>query len=153
DHGQATGGHGNTGTGTSVVKNLGAGGGVFNGLGNYNSTGYGQFDASVINLSGCWITNNQAQGGGNGAGGGIACFDNASATVSFSTISNNVAIGTAGSAGLGGGAFDDASSSLVFDHDFIIGNHANGSTGIGGGVYNLGVFSFSLTTITGNQAS
>jgi hypothetical protein len=156
DHGQARGGRGNTASGTGVFAGLGAGGGIFNAVGNYNSSGYGQFNRSVLTVTGSTIDHNQAQGGGgdNGAGGGIANLLSATARVDTSALTNNQANGDGGGAGLGGGAFNDASSSLTLTDSSVTQNHANGSPGIGGGVYTLGSFSFdALTSIADNHAS
>ena len=115
DHNQASGGHHNTAGGTGAVfAGLGAGGGIFNYLGNYNSSGYGLLDASVVTVSGCTIDHNQAQGGGggNGEGGGIANVLDATTTVASSIITQNEADGDGGGAGLGGGAYNDATSTL-----------------------------------------
>jgi hypothetical protein len=59
-----------------------------------------------------------------------------------------------GGAGLGGGASNDATSALALTATSVTRNQANGSPGIGGGVYNLGAFTFdALTAIADNQAS
>jgi hypothetical protein len=43
---------------------------------------------------------------------------------------------------------------LTLTNSSVTGNHANGSPGIGGGVYNLGTFTFDVfTVITKNHAS
>ena len=45
-------------------------------------------------------------------------------------------------------------STLTFQRSRVTQNHANGSPGVGGGVYNLGTFSFdALTDISANHAS
>ena len=62
--------------------------------------------------------------------------------------------GGGGGAGLGGGAFNDATSTLKLTASSVTRNHANGSPGIGGGIYNLGTFSFdAFTVIKDNHAS
>jgi hypothetical protein len=155
DHGQARGGSGNTASGSGVFAGLGAGGAIFNALGNYNSSGYGQFNVSSVTVSGSTIDHNQAQGGGGGtgAGGGIATLLSATTLVDTNALTNNQANGNSG-AGLGGGAFNDATSSLALTDSSVTQNHANGSTGIGGGVYTVGSFSFdALTSIADNHAS
>jgi hypothetical protein len=157
DHGQASGGRGNTANGTGVFAGLGAGGGIFNGVGNYNSSGYGQFNGSVITVSGSTLDHNQAQGGGSGsgtgAGGGIADLLSATTAVDTSSLTYNQANG-GGGAGLGAGAFNNASSSLTLTDAAVTQNHANGSPGSGGGIYTLGSFSAdALTSIADNHAS
>ncbi len=156
DHNQASGGHHNTASGTGALfAGLGAGGAIYNGLGNYNSSGYGPLGASVVTVSGCTIDQNQAQGGGggNGEGGGIANVLDATTTVASSTITKNQASG-GGGAGLGGGAYNDATSSLALTDCSVTQNHADGSPGIGGGIYTLGTFSADATTvIDDNHAS
>ena len=42
----------------------------------------------------------------------------------------------------GGGAYNDATSTLTLTKSSVNHNHANGSPGIGGGIYTLGTFSF-----------
>jgi hypothetical protein len=154
---QARGGHGNTAGGTGAVfAGLGAGGGIFNFLGNYNSSGFGPLGASSVTVTDTTLDHNQAQGGGggNGEGGGLADLLSATTTVSGSAITHNEAIGDGGGAGLGGGAYNDATSSLTLDDASVTQNHANGSPGIGGGIYDLGTFSFdALTVIEHNHAS
>jgi hypothetical protein len=157
DHNKARGGTGNAAGGTGAAfANLGAGAGIFNDLGNYNSSGYGPFSASIVTVSGCTIDHNFAQGGGggNGEGGGIADVLSATTAVDSSALTKNQANGDGGGVGLGGGAYNDATSSLALTASLVTGNHANGSPGIGGGVYNLGTFSFDvLTVIDRNHAS
>jgi hypothetical protein len=157
DHNQARGGAGNAASGTGAAfANLGAGGAILNWLGNYNSSGYGPFDASVVSVSGCTIDHNLAQGGGggNGLGGGIANLVSATTTVDSSSLSKNQANGDGGGSGLGGGAYNDATSSLALTNSSVTQNHANGSTGIGGGVYSVGTFTVdALTVIDDNHAS
>jgi len=153
---QADGGNGNTGASASVFANLGAGGAIFNFLGNFNSSGFGQLDASVVSVSGSTLSLNLAQGGvgGNGDGGAIANLLDAATTVDHSVITLNKARGGVGGAGLGGGAFNDAASSLGLTHCVVTLNRANGSPGIGGGVYTVGTLTFdSQTFIVFNFAS
>ena len=93
--------------------------------------------------------------GGNGLGGGIADLLSATTTVAGSTITQNEAIGgVSGGAGLGGGAYNDATSSLALTNSSVTRNEANGLPGIGGGVYNLGTFTFDAATVIAlNEAS
>ena len=154
DRGQASGGHHNTAGGAGTVfAGLGAGGGVFNFLGNFNSPNYGNPTTnSTVVVSNCVIDLNQAQGGGgNAEGGGIANLLNATTTVVNSILILNQADG--GGAGLGGGAYNDATSSLALTKALITFNDADGSPGIGGGVYTLGTFTDLFTLIVGNHAS
>jgi hypothetical protein len=156
DQGQARGGKGNSASGSpgAVFAGLGAGGGIFNFLGNYNSPSVGQLSLSVVTVTNSTLDQNLTQvGGGNGLGGGITNLVSATTTVDSSFLTNNQAIG-AGGAGLGGGAYNDATSSLTLTTTSVTSNHANGQPGIGGGVYNLGTFTVdALTVITGNHAS
>jgi hypothetical protein len=147
---QARGGDGDLAGGIGAVfAGLGAGGGIFNFLGNYNSAGYGLFDTSVVAVSGCLIDLNLAQGGcgGNGEGGGIANVLDATTTVSSSFLTLNKAHGGGGGAGLGGGAYNDASSSLALTKSLVILNEAEGATGMGGGIYTQGSFTYDVATL------
>jgi hypothetical protein len=138
-----------------VFADLGAGGAIFNYLGDYNSSGLGQLNASVVTISNSLIDHNQAHGngGGNGEGGGIANVFAATTMVAYSTITQNLAIG-GGGAGLGGGAYNDATSSLALTEVVVTQNQANGSPGIGGGVFAMGMFTFDASTvIEDNHAS
>ena len=57
-------------------------------------------------------------------------------------------------AGLGGGAYNDATSSLALTTSWVTQNQANGTPGIGGGIYTIGTFSVhSFTVIEDNHAS
>ena len=154
DQNQASGGNHNSASGAGVVfAGLGAGGGIFNFLGNYNSSGYGLLNPSVVNVSSCLIQLNQAQGGGgNALGGGLANLLDATTTVSGSFLIQNQADGGAG-AGLGGGAYNDASSRLALSSCVVTLNQANGSPEIGGGIYTLGTFTDTSTVIEDNHAS
>ena len=155
DHGQARGGKGNSASGTGALfAGLGAGGGIFNFLGNYNSSVFGQLNPSVVTVTKSTLDHNLAQGGGggNGLGGGIANLLSATTTVDSSFLTNNQANG-GGGAGLGGGAYNDASSSLTLTNCLVTLNQANGSPGIGGGVFNLGLFSHPGSLIIFNHAS
>ena len=71
-----------------------------------------------------------------------------------SFLTHNQANGDGGGAGLGGGAYNDATSSLTLKTSSVTDNHANGKPGIGGGIYNLGAFTFdAFTVIKDNHAS
>jgi hypothetical protein len=112
--GLASGGHGNTASGTDVFAGLGAGGGIFNAVGNYNSSGYGQFNASVVTVSNCVVALNQAQGGGSGAGLGGGVYNDGSSSLALtgSLVFLNQANGTTG---LGGGIYTVG----AFTHDAL----------------------------------
>jgi hypothetical protein len=157
DHNQASGGRHNTADGGGAVfPGLGAGAGIFNWLGKFNSLNVGSFGDSVVTVSDCLIDHNQVQGGGGGSalGGGIANLLSATTAVTGSTLTNNQANGDGGGAGLGGGAYNDATSSLTLNATTVTKNHANGQPGIGGGIYNLGAFTFDVfTVIADNHAS
>jgi hypothetical protein len=91
---QASGGHNDRASGPGAgFAGLGAGGAIFNALGNYDSSGYGPFDASVVTVTDSQIDQNQSQGGGggNGAGGGIANLLSATTMVtgSIQFVSND----------------------------------------------------------------
>jgi hypothetical protein len=156
DHNSARGGNHNSASGPAVFAGLGAGGAIFNYLGNFNSPDYGVFNTSVVTVSGSTIDHNQAQGGGggNGEGGGVASLLSAMTTVAGSSVTQNQATGGGGGAGFGGGFYNDASSSLALTSSSVTQNHADGSVGIGGGVYTLGTFSYDASTvIADNHAS
>ncbi len=71
DDGQASGGSGNTASGTgNGFAGLGAGGAIFNALSNYNSSGYGAFNASVVTVTKSTLVGNRAQGS-NALGGAV----------------------------------------------------------------------------------
>ena len=108
----------------------------------------------ALTLSAVTLSNNVALGGsGGGQGGGIANVLSGQVSASGVTLTRNVATGSC-SGGLGGGIYNDVTSSLSFSTSHVTRNIAAGSPGIGGGVYNLGTFSFdSKTMITGNLAS
>jgi hypothetical protein len=145
--GQAGGGYLDTAGGTgTVLAGVGTGGGVFNFLGDYNSPGYGDLNASAVAISNSTLQCNQALGGGGGEGGGIAGVFDATTRVADSTIIQNVA-GGAGGAGLGGGAYNDATSSLALTASIVTLNQADGSPGVGGGIYTLGTFTYDGSTI------
>lgn len=107
---------------------LGAGGGVFNGLGNYSTT-FGLLAPCVVNVAESVVALNRARGGrGNPAGDG-----------------------------LGGGVYNDATSSLTLFESTVTKNCAigrqSGGEGIGGGLYNLGTFAVdAFTVISKNHA-
>jgi len=176
-HNRAVGGQGNVSSGGAAPANLGAGGGIFNALGNFEGTfevDTGVLAPSIVNVTDSTLEHNQAQGGqgganipgGDGWGGAIADLFMATTNVAGSTIADNLALGGDGSAGgngFGGGAFNDDSSSLMLTTSTVTNNHANGGDGtgggmdgqgIGGGIYNLGLFaSDALTAIAHNHAS
>ena len=139
--GHAAGGNQNTAGGTGAVfAGFGAGGGIFNYLGNYNSPGYGLFSTSSVTVSDSVIGFNHAQGGGggNGEGGGIAVAigsipdspDSCSLSVSGSTVIGNTAQGGNG------------------------GSKADGGNGLGGGILvaAMGDATLTDTVITANAA-
>jgi hypothetical protein len=159
---QALGGTGNSGGGGGAVfAGLGAGGAIFNFLGNYNSSGYGQLNASVVTITNSRLGhNNQAVGGdgGNGYGGGLANVLSATATLTGTQVSHNLAQGgDDGGNGYGGGLYNDATSTLTLQSCTVTQNNADGGdagAGIGGGVYNLGNFTYDVSTlINHNHAS
>jgi hypothetical protein len=127
DHNQTRGGRGNQASGAGAfVAGVGAGGGIFDYLGDFNSSGNGQLNASVVTVTNSTLDQNQAQGGGgNGLGGGIANLLSAATTLDSSYLTNNLAIGTSG-AGLGGGAYNDVTSTLnLTNKSSVTGNHAS----------------------------
>jgi hypothetical protein len=67
-------------------------------------------------------------------------------TVADSTLTRNEADGDRGGAGLGG-AYNDDASRLAMIASLLAQNRADGSQGIGGGVYNLGMFAFDAATV------
>jgi hypothetical protein len=151
---QASGGYGNTASGAGALFiGLGAGGGIFNSLGNYNSSGYGPLNASVVTVSGCSIDHNQAVGGtgGDGYGGGLADLLSATSTLSGTEVSHNLAQGGSdGGNGYGGGLYNDATSTLMLQSCTVTHNDADGGDGgdgIGGGIYNLGSFTYDASTV------
>ncbi len=134
----------------------GWGGAIFNGLGNYSSSGYGALNGSAVSINWCFIALNQAESDGLGKslGGGIANLLSATTSVAESSLILNEADGDGGAAGLGGGAYNDATSTLGLTSSLVILNRADGAPGIGGGIYNLGTFTFdAFTFIKGNHAS
>ena len=125
-------------------------------------------------LSACDVSHNTAAGGagtsggtgGNGEGGGLFSAAGATATVSDSTIDHNQAIGgdgQNGGNGFGGGIFVGSGASVSVRSSTIAHNRADGGAGddggsdglgIGGGVYNLGTFTFDIATVIAhNKAS
>lgn len=108
----------------------------------------------TLSLSTVTLSNNIALGStGNGEGGGIANVSAGQITASGVTLKGNVATGSC-NPGLGGGVFNDATSALSFSASHVTRNIAAGSPGVGGGIYNIGTFSFdSKTAVTGNRAS
>lgn len=112
--------------------------------------------------------------GGDGVGAGIAVGtgvlggifgispDTSSLMLSGSTLTNNLALGGTGNMGgngFGGGIYVAVDATVGLAGSTVTGNHANGGTGsggsdgqgIGGGVYNLGAFSFDFATIIANN--
>ena len=131
---QASGGHDNTAGGTGTVfAGFGAGGGIFNYLGNYNSAGYGQSTPSVVTVTTSLIDLNQAEGGGggDGEGGGIYVGSGGSATIDQTLITLNLAAGGlcgwsgSGGQGLGGGLYVAAGGSATLTSSLVIGNFAS----------------------------
>ena len=108
----------------------------------------------TLTLSNVTLSNNVVFGGSSGGdGGGIANVLNGTVSASNVTLTRNVATGSC-SPGLGGGVYNDATSTLSFFTSHVTRNIAAGSSGVGGGVYTLGTFTFdSKTVITGNRAS
>ena len=136
DLNQAIGGDHNKASGTGALfVGLGAGGAIYDGLGNYNSSGYGPLGASVVTVSGCTIDLNQAQGGGggNGEGGGIYVGSGSSATIDQTLITLNLALGglsgwgSSGGQGVGGGLFIATGGSATLKKSLVIGNWASTS--------------------------
>jgi hypothetical protein len=123
--------------GDSATGGDGVGGGISNGI----NVLLGFSGASRLTFTGSSLVANRASGGrggrngngGDGLGGGLAIFAGSSATAVRSLITRNLAL--AGKKGTSGGGNSDG-------------------TGVGGGVYNLGTFSFDVhTLINKNGAS
>jgi hypothetical protein len=173
---RAQGGVGNQ-SGGPTPPDLGAGGAVFNGLGNFQLV-TGEFLApSIVTLSASDLTGNEASGGegvsgghgGDGWGGAIAGMFQATTTVKDTTITGSLAVGGDGDTGAnggdghGGGLFNDRSSALALYGCQVTQNTANGGQGgaggtegegVGGGAYNLGHFGLdAFSSVTGNSAS
>lgn len=109
-----------------------------------------------LTLTGVVLSRNRAIDtvGGMAEGGAVALVSLGSVTASDVVVERNRAFSSASGAALGGGFFNDVTSSLTLTDSLVTLNEALGSPGIGGGVYNLGTFTFdSLTSITGNIAS
>jgi hypothetical protein len=158
---------------------IGGAGGSGAAGGNAVGGGVGVDRGSTATITNITVSYNQALGGAGGAGanggnawagglvvGGFSTFgisDSSSASLNGSTLSNNLAIGGAGGAGgngSGGGVFVGTGAALTVTGSTTTKNHANGGAGgvggqgVGGGVYNLGTFTFDVTTvIAGNHAS
>jgi hypothetical protein len=152
-HNQAIGGAGGSGArgGDGIGGAIGVGTGVL----------FGFADTSSLTLTGSTFVDNEAQGGaggsgsngGNALGGGLAVLGKL-AGVSDSTIRNNQALGGAGDTeekggdGFGGGVYIATGARLKLTGCTVTTNQANGGegdggsagNGVGGGVYNLGVF-------------
>jgi hypothetical protein len=112
------------------------------------------------------VARNLALGGDGAAalGGGLANQLGGVLLVSSSTLDHNVAQGGAGGEAFGGGIYNDAASThssnlraptlLTVEQSTIKFNQADGSVGIGGGVYNLGLWDLDgFTVIDRNQAT
>jgi hypothetical protein len=138
DHNQASGGHGNTATaeGTGAVfAGLGAGGGIFNFLGAFNSSEFGNLNASVVTVSNSIVGLNLAQGGGdgNGEGGGIYVGSGTTATIDQTIITLNLAVGGlsgwggSGGQGIGGALYIATGGSGTLEKSLVIGNWASTS--------------------------
>ena len=174
DHNQALGGTGNTGnTGLSgpndlnkpVFADLGAAGGILNDLGNYDSSGYGPLNNSVLTVNDSRFADNLAVGG---LGGGIWNQVDATAAVNDCTFASNQAVGVynaayPGSSAAGGGGIENEGALTVSDGTFTdnaaIGGNDAGATGesegAGGGIDSgditpTGSLSVTNSTFTGN---
>jgi hypothetical protein len=173
-HNRAIGGENNS-SGGPLPASLGAGGAIFNALGNFEFVTGEVLAPSAVTVTNSTLEHNQAQGGndsagngGDGWGGAIANLFAATTNITGSMLDHNVAIGgevdgNPSGNGLGGAACNDASSSLRSGTSNVTENEADGGDvdhggadgeGIGGGVYNLGNFDVdALTLIFGNHAS
>jgi hypothetical protein len=151
-----------------------AGTGIGGGIANYGSNPFGVPGGSTVTLTDSTVANNQAVGGAgaDGLGGGIANYFGGVIHIADSTLADNQAQGGAGGSGLGGGIYNGpasthpsntgAESVLVIRDSHVTNNFAQGGDGgegaadgegIGGGVYNLGLFDLDDTLIFGNLAS
>jgi hypothetical protein len=121
----------------------------------------------VLTVSESLLRNNQAIGGGGGVAGsglggglfvGVKANNTATATVTDTTIENNQAIGGAGTIqggdGLGGGVYiTGGRTTLTLLSTTVTENQAQGGVGatpgagVGGGVYNLGLFAADVVTV------
>jgi hypothetical protein len=124
-----------------------------------SNSGFGVADGAAVNVggtsifTGCIFSGNSAVGGNGGTGafvgeangGALSVFG--SVSISGSILTLNEANGGATGAGLGGGAFNDATSSLALTKTLVTLNQADGSPGIGGGVYTLGMFAYDAQTL------
>lgn len=111
---------------------------------------------ATLTLAGVVLSRNRAidSVGSTAEGGAIAIVGNGTVNASDITVQRNRALSSSGGAGLGGGLFVDAGSTLALSDSLVTLNDALGNPGVGGGVYNLGTFSFDVSTsITGNTAS
>jgi hypothetical protein len=143
---EAIGGNGNTGSGASLFLGAGLGGGIANYLG------------ATTDISGSSLRDNKATGGngGLGAGGGIFnALGNFQSTfgvlapsivnVSNSTLEHNQAHGGDGhdggnaGNGLGGGAYNDGTSSLTLTKSTVTKNQATGGVADDGGSDGQGI--------------
>jgi hypothetical protein len=130
-------------------------------------------DVSSVTLIACTINRNEAEGGDSGVGGnggnglgGVLSVLAGTATFNGGRIAHNRAEGGDGGMGgngFGGGAYVNPGATLGVTGGTIIHNRASGGNspcpgkngqGKGGGVYNLGSFTFdALTEIAHNRAS
>ncbi|HMB05894.1 MAG TPA: hypothetical protein VKP69_19445 [Isosphaeraceae bacterium] len=158
-HNQALGGNG----GSGPLGGNAVGGGIHNGVG------------AVATITGSTFAHNRAIGGsrgsgdvrtGPGLGGGV---DNQGrATVTESTFDHNRAIGGSfdigsnAGAGAGGGLYNGTNATLALFGCLVTGNQADGGAGgaggshdqgVGGGVFNLGVFDPDASVIKKNHSS
>jgi hypothetical protein len=126
DHGQARGGKGNSASGTGALfAGLGAGGGIFNFLGNYNSSSLGLLNPSVVTVTNSTLDHNLAQGGGGGNGLGGGAYNDATSTLK---LTKSLVIGNHanGKPGVGGGIYN--LGTFTFDVFTVIAfNHASTS--------------------------
>ena len=113
------------------------------------------------------VANNQAVGGRGaaGLGGGVANVLGGVAHISCSTLAHNRARGGDGGDGLGGGIYNGPASTHplntgaetaldILDSHLTYNSALGGDAGVGGGVYNLGLFDLdALTLIFGNRAA
>jgi len=81
-----------SGNGASRVFEIG--GGIFNALSNYDSTGYGQFDPSTLTVTNGFIGFNTSKGGPGSAGLGGGIYSDA--TASLNLVSSLVSFNQAG---------------------------------------------------------
>ena len=157
---RAVGGNGNTG---GAIAGAGIGGGLsVNGSNNNLPTSFG----AVATVRNSTLARNIAIGGaaGDALGGGLANQLGGVLLVSASTFDHNLAQAGVGGDGLGGAIYNDPASThssnlgaptvLTLELSTIKFNEADGATGIGGGVYNLGLLNLDeFTVIDKNEAT